>query len=160
MGTFVKCTPERIAVLVDGVMPATARYLHVHHVEVMCDDYVHSHNTQSNSSSNNVGLEVGRAVRVIGGSHRGNTGRIQKLTPHRVVVVLDNDPIQISRCLHPHNVEMIGLEVGRAVRVIGGSYRGNTGRIQKVTPQRVAVVLDNDPIQISHYLHQQSVQMI
>ena len=52
------------------------------------------------------------------------------------------------------------LEMGRAVCVIGGSYRGQSGIIQRVTPQRVVVVLDCDASRTPHYLHQSSVQMI
>lgn len=52
------------------------------------------------------------------------------------------------------------FEVGRAVEVIGGTYLGIYGKIQKVTPEKVAVMFDNDPNHVSHYLLKKNVQMM
>ena len=138
MGTFVKRTPQKIAVVIDGVTPPTPRYLDICNVEV-----IRNSNSSSGSSSGN---HNNRSTM----THPRPAGT-SLARPATAVTI----PSRASSRTAP-----VALEVGRAVHVIGGSYCGKYGIIQKVTPQKVAVVFDNDVTRLSHYLLQKNVQMM
>ena len=138
MGTFVKRTPQKIAVNIDGVTPPTPRYLDICNVEV-----IRNSNSSSGSSS----------------GHHNNRSTMTHPRPTEKSLARPATAVTIPSRASSRTAP-VALEVGRAVHVIGGSYCGKYGIIQKVTPQKVAVVFDNDVTRLSHYLLQKNVQML
>jgi hypothetical protein len=95
-------------------------------------------------------------VAIVGGIHQGKVGTFVRRTEKRIFVRLDHLPNRETRQFAPHNVKFVSshnknistilpMEPGQNVRIVGGSYSGRRGIVDKLTKQKVVVRLSNDP---------------